>query len=270
MLNLYSKISLKVQKKVPFYKLFPSIITMLALCMGMTAIKYTFEGNLEMAVIMVLIACFMDGVDGSAARLLKSSSEFGAQLDSLADLVSFGVTPAIIIYHWQLKFLGGLGWVIALIYASCTALRLARYNVESAKNELSNTTQKVKKNKYFYGISSPCGAILALSPLITTFQIFTTNVFHVLMIALYIMCISLMMVSRIPTISTKAFKIEKHNITFIMAILAILTAAVFLMPWIVIPILAILYIVSIPFTWFHYTRGPLFKSTEEVIKEIKD
>ena len=243
---------------------------MLALCMGMTAIKYTFEGNLEMAVIMVLIACFMDGVDGSAARLLKSSSDFGAELDSLADLVSFGVTPAIIIYHWQLKLLGGLGWVIALIYASCTALRLARYNVESDKNEQVNPPTKIKKNKYFHGISSPCAAVLALTPLITTFQIFKSNIFHVFIICIYVVFISLMMVSRVPTISTKAFKIEKHNITCIMAILAIITSAVFLMPWIVIPILSILYIVSIPFTWFHYTRRPLFTNTDEIAKDIKD
>ncbi len=242
---------------------------MLALCMGMTAIKYTFEGNLEMAVVMVLIACFMDGVDGSAARLLKSSSDFGAQLDSLADLVSFGVTPAIIIYHWKLSTLSVFGWVIALIYASCTALRLARYNVESAgfSSEKTNNVTKIKKNTYFEGISSPCGAILVLTPLICTFHIVNKSSFNVFIICLYMLFIALMMVSRIPTISTKAFKIEKHNVTFIMAILAIFTAAIFLMPWTIIPIFSLLYLFSIPISWFHYTKKP---NAITVIDEIKE
>jgi CDP-diacylglycerol--serine O-phosphatidyltransferase len=255
-----------MKKKVPLYKLFPSVITILALCMGMTAIKYTFEGNLEMAVVMVLIACFMDGVDGSAARLLKSSSDFGAQLDSLADLVSFGVTPAIIIYHWKLSTLNVFGWVITLIYASCTALRLARYNVESAGFS-SDVSNKIKKNKYFEGISSPCAAILALTPLIATFQILSKNSFHMIIICIYMLFISLMMVSRIPTISTRAFKIEKHNVTFIMAILAICTSAIFLMPWIIIPIFALIYLISIPFSWFHYTKKP---ALQNIVDETKD
>lgn len=228
--------------------------------MGMTAIKYTFDGNFEMAVIMVLIACFMDGIDGSAARLLKSSSEFGAQLDSLCDLVNFGVTPAIIIYNWQLEELKGLGWVIALIYASCTALRLARYNVESGI--VQNHQQKAKKQPYFHGISSPCGAILALTPLISTFTLLAQDFYNSLILGVFMLFIALMMVSRVPTISTKAFKIKKKDVPFILAILAIVTAAIFLMPWKVIPILSLLYIISIPLSWFHYTKRPIFSKDD--------
>lgn len=242
------------KKEIPLYKLFPSIITILALCMGITAIKYTFEGNFEMAVIMVLVACVMDGLDGPSARFLKSSSDFGAQLDSLCDLVNFGVAPAIIVYNWKLCEIGGLGWVIVLIYASCTALRLARYNVESVLQQ-----GKFKQNTYFHGISSPCAAILAVSPLISTFQLLRIEFCHPFVIGCFILFIGLMMVSRIPTISTKAFSIKRRDIPFVMSLLATFIAFIFLMPWKIIPILSIMYIISIPFTWYNYKRKPLFK-----------
>ncbi len=240
------------KKKVPLYRLFPSIITIAALCMGLTGIKYVFENNFEMAVIMVLIACVMDGIDGPSARFLKSSSDFGAQLDSLCDLVNFGVVPAIIIYKWRLYEIGGLGWAISLIYASCTALRLARYNIES-------TAPGNKVHSYFYGISSPCAAILALSPLMLTFQVFDINFFPII-IGLYIVFIALMMVSRIPTISTKGFQVKKRDIPFIIALGAIVVAGTLLMPWKVIPMLSIIYIFSIPLSWYHFKKKSLFSS----------
>lgn len=246
------------KKKVPLYRLFPSIITLAALCMGLTAIKYVFEGNFEMAVIMVLVACVMDGLDGPSARLLKSSSDFGAQLDSLCDLVNFGVAPAIIMYKWKTYELGRLGWAISLVYGSCTALRLARYNVEST------SPGQNKFQNYFHGISSPCAAILVLSPLMTTFQLLDLNFFPSI-IGCFILFIALMMVSRIPTISTKAFKIKKKDIPFVMAICAIFVAAIFFMPWKVIPLLSILYLISIPFTWYHFTRRPLFRSKNDTL-----
>lgn len=240
------------KKKIPLYKLFPSIITILALCMGVTAIKYTFEKNFEMAVIMVLIACIMDGLDGPSARFLKSASDFGAQLDSLCDMVNFGVAPAIILYNWILYKIGGLGWGIILIYVSCTALRLARYNVESTLQQ-----GKMKPNTYFRGISSPCAAILVLSPLISTFQLCRVESINGFALGGFILFIAFMMVSRIPTISTKGFVIKKRDIPFIMAIFAIFIALIFLMPWHIIPILSMIYILSIPFTWYHYMKRPL-------------
>jgi CDP-diacylglycerol--serine O-phosphatidyltransferase len=250
------------KKKIPLYKLFPSIITILALCMGITAIKYTFERNFEMAVIMVLVACIMDGLDGPSARFLKSASDFGAQLDSLCDLVNFGVAPAIIIYNWILYEIGGLGWVIVLIYTSCTALRLARYNVESTLQE-----GKVKQNIYFHGISSPCAAILALSPLIATFELLKVKYINIFLLSGFIIFIALMMVSRIPTISTKGFSIKKRDIPFVMGVFAILVASIFLMPWQLIPILSIIYIISIPFTWYHYKKRPLCKFLSQLNQE---
>jgi len=239
------------KKKIPLYKLFPSIITILALCMGITAIKYTFERNFEMAVIMVIVACIMDGLDGPSARFLKSASDFGAQLDSLCDLVNFGVAPAIIIYNWALYKIGGVGWIIVLIYTSCTALRLARYNAESVSQQ-----GKIKHNIYFHGISSPCAAILALSPLISTFKLCKEELINIFVLGCFIIFIALMMVSRIPTIST-----------FVMGVFAILVASIFLMPWQLIPILSIIYIISIPFTWYHYKKRPLCKFLSESNQE---
>jgi CDP-diacylglycerol--serine O-phosphatidyltransferase len=251
------------KKQVPLYKLFPSIITIIALCMGLTAIKYTFEGNFEMAVIMVLIACVMDGIDGPSARLLKSSSNFGAQLDSLCDLVNFGVAPGIIIYNWKLCQLGVFGWCIILVYVSCTALRLARYNVESLSQVV---VSKFKDNSYFHGISSPCGGILVLSPLIATFQLLKEEIFHLNILGFFVLFIALMMVSRIPTVSTKGLSIKKRDIPFIMALFAIVVALIFFMPWKIIPILSIIYLLSIPCTFYYYKRKTPSKNIDDAVK----
>ncbi len=231
--------------------------------MGLTAIKYTFESNFEMAVIMVLIASVLDGIDGPSARLLKSSSNFGAQLDSLCDLVNFGVAPAIVIYNWKLYQLGVLGWCIILIYVSCTALRLARYNVESLTQAVLG---KLKNNSYFHGISSPCGGILILSPLISTFQLVREEIFNSYVLACFILFIALMMVSRIPTISTKGLSIKKGDIPFIMALFAIVVALIFFMPWKMIPILSVIYLLSIPCTFYYYKRKILFRHMEDIVK----
>jgi CDP-diacylglycerol--serine O-phosphatidyltransferase len=231
-------------KKVPFYRIFPSLITLLSLCLGMTSIRYALDEKFEMAITMVMTAAFLDGIDGSAARLLKSSSNLGAQLDSLADLVNFGVAPAFLIYFWQMQSLGGLGWAIVLIYTSCTALRLARYNAE-----VHDVT-----NQYFQGISSPCGALLVLAPLISTFELVPEDSYGITELSLYIIFIALMMVSRIPTLSSKAFKIERTQVTFVIALASLLLTSIFLLPWTIIPIIALLYLGSIPFSWFYY-RG---------------
>ena len=247
-----------IHKKVPFYKLFPSIITLLALCMGITAIKYTINSNIEMAVVMILIACFMDCMDGSAARLLKSASDFGAQLDSLSDLVSFGVAPALMVYYWSLHEIGNIGWIITLIYVSCTALRLARYNVESAGFDSSAKHEKIehntiqKKNRYFQGIASPPAAVLTLTPVMTTFELMRSYHYDVCFIAVYTVFISLAMVSKVPTLSTKGLKIDQQNIIFVIGIAVMLSIFILLMPWVIIPILTLLYIFSIPCTWLYY------------------
>ncbi len=241
-------------QKVPLYRLFPNVLTLLALCLGITSINYTFQGKFELSIIMILVAALMDGLDGSAARLLKSSSEFGAQLDSLADLVSFGVAPALLLYQWQLSSLGTLGWFIILIYSSCIAIRLARYNVEAYLAKDKN-----KNLNYFYGLSSPCAALLVLSPLVATFQLLESFYLPKLL-ALYLLIISLLAVSRIPTFSTKSFKISKEQITLILALFVIIITGLLLMPWIILPIFALLYFLSLPLSWFIYREKKILKN----------
>jgi CDP-diacylglycerol--serine O-phosphatidyltransferase len=233
--------------KVPLYKLFPSILTIVALCLGLTAIKCSINNDFKYAVTLVLIASVMDGLDGAMARLLKSTSNFGAQLDSLVDLVNFGVAPGIIIYQWYLKTLHGMGWLVTLIYISCTALRLARYNTDIISNI-------VPKKKYFLGISSPPGAILILTPLMITFELMPNFIFNKNLIIAYMLFIALMMVSRIPTLSSKAIKVDKKVVPMIMAIATIVIGCLLLLPWIVMPFLSIIYLISIPFSAIYYSN----------------
>jgi len=137
----------------------PNIMTLVGVCIGLTSIKFAFDGRFELSVIAVLIAAIIDGLDGRIARLIKGTSQVGKELDSLTDVISFGVAPAFIMYFWQLNTLGRVGWLICLVYVICVALRLARFNVNSE-------TQPSWKDNFFEGVPSPAGGILVLMPLI--------------------------------------------------------------------------------------------------------
>ncbi|MCJ2086629.1 phosphatidylcholine/phosphatidylserine synthase [Methylobacterium sp. E-005] len=185
-------------KPVPFRMIAPNMITLMALCLGLTAIRLAFEGKFEPAVIAVVVAGVLDGIDGRVARLLKGTSRFGAELDSLADFVNFGCAPALILYGFVLFHLKSLGWIIALIFAIAMALRLARFNAM-----LDDPNRPEWKKDFFVGMPAPAGALTAMLPLYLHFLGFGLERWAAPAILIYVLCIALLVVSTVPTYSGK-------------------------------------------------------------------
>jgi CDP-diacylglycerol--serine O-phosphatidyltransferase len=185
-------------KPVPFRVIAPNLITLVALCLGLTAIRLAYEGRLEPAVLAIVVAAALDGVDGRVARFLKGTSRFGAELDSLADFVNFGVTPALVLYSFVLYHLKALGWIVALVFAIAAALRLARFNAM-----LDDPTRPEWKKNFFVGMPAPAGAIAALLPIYLHFLGVPVGAAVAPLALVYLLLIAFLMVSTIPTFSGK-------------------------------------------------------------------
>lgn len=187
-------------KPVPFRMLVPNLITLLALCLGLTAIRLAFEGRLELAIYAILVAAVLDGIDGRVARLLKGTSRFGAELDSLADFVNFGVAPALILFSFTLHHAGGVGWAAALVFAIASCLRLARFNAA-----LDDPHRPEWKKEFFVGMPAPAGALAALLPVYLFFLGLPMDDEVASPFALaYAITIAFLMVSTVPTFSGKS------------------------------------------------------------------
>lgn len=225
------------------------MVTIIGLCFGLFALKYALVQKWEMAVGFVVIAAFVDGMDGRLARILNASSNFGAQLDSLADFFNFGVAPALILYMWIGHEIKAVGWAVALYFIISQALRLARFNadIDESGNDLDQC------DRFFKGIPAPCGAALSLAPMMLTFlfeeklgyQPFEITAVHVI---IYMAIIATLMISRIPTISVKNVSVKRKYSALFLALATLLTVALIIEPWIVLPVTGILYFVSIPFS----------------------
>jgi len=185
-------------KPVPFRMIAPNMITLMALCLGLTAIRLAFEGKFEPAVIAIVAAAFLDGIDGRVARMLKGTSRFGAELDSLADFVNFGCAPALILYGFALKDLRSVGWIVALIFAIAMALRLARFNAM-----LDDPNRPAWKKDFFVGMPAPAGALTVLLPLYLHFLGLPLERWAAPVVLGYMLCIALLVVSTVPTFSGK-------------------------------------------------------------------
>jgi CDP-diacylglycerol--serine O-phosphatidyltransferase len=207
-------------KPVPFRVIAPNLITLLALCLGLTAIRFTHEGRFEPAVLMIIIAAMLDGVDGRVARLLKGTSRFGAELDSLADFVNFGVAPALILYSFNLYHLKSFGWVAALVLAIAMALRLARFNAM-----LDDPNRPEWKKDFFVGMPAPAGALTSLLPLYLAFLGVPVGPTVAPLALIYVLAIAFLLVSTIPTFSGKTMgkRVPRHWVLPIFVI----TVAVF-------------------------------------------
>ena len=223
-------------------KLVPSSITLLALGSGVTAIRFGLDDQWTVAVSFVICAMILDMLDGRAARLLGADSRFGAQLDSLADLVSFGVAPAVIMYMWSLKAMGNAGWIAALIFCACAAIRLARFNVESVRDEGAT-----KGNPYFTGLPTPAAACMMLLPLLISFQWNDPLVRQPWVSGIFIAITSVLMVSRLPTPSIKYMKLQRQHRTLAVAAFAGLAALLIAWPWATMTVGLLIYVASIPF-----------------------
>ncbi len=231
-------------KRIHIRYLLPNFITLLALCSGITAIRLGIEGRFEIAVGAVILAIVLDAVDGRVARILKGSSRFGAELDSLADFVNFGVAPAMLIYLWALHALKNLGWIVALGLAICCALRLARFNVA-----IDGPDKPAYAANFFTGAPAPAGAGLAMAPMYVGFLLGAPGGEPFATIILpYIAAVAVLMVSRVPTFSGKALgqRIHRELVLPVLGIAAFVVLPLIAFTWEMLSLFAALYIASLP------------------------
>ena len=226
----------------------PNILTLAGVCLGISSIKFSLDENYTLAIIFILFAAILDALDGRIARLIKGTSEFGKELDSLTDFVSFGIAPAFIIYFWELKNYGKIGWAITLVYSVCCVLRLARFNLTRIESE-----DEWKKN-FFEGIPSPAGGILILLPLIYNLSNFNINYDIIKWTPYFTVIIAFLMISKIPTLSLKKFYIAPHLTVFILLIIGIIFVSLIFFTFETLLILGIIYLSFVPVSALIYLR----------------
>jgi CDP-diacylglycerol--serine O-phosphatidyltransferase len=234
--------------QVPIRVLIPNIFTLVGLCAGLTAIRMGIEQRWDLAVAALVFAAFLDGIDGHVARLLKASSRFGAELDSLADFVNFGVAPALIIFNWSLEDLRSLGWIAVLVFAVCSALRLARFNVA-----LDNSDLPAWKNNYFIGVPAPAGAVILLLPIYAQdLGLHLPSLTPLVLI--YTLAIALLMVSRVPTFSIKLIgqRIAREHVPPLFVAAALFIALLLTFPSLTLAAGSVIYLALIPVSAYRY------------------
>ncbi len=236
-------------RPLPVLHFVPNMFTILGLCAGMTGIRFAFDGRWQLAVGFIIAAAIFDGLDGRSARLLKMTSKLGEQLDSLADFISFGVAPAIIVYLWVLNDVRGFGWAIALVYATCSALRLARFNAEL------DTLERPPWALYFFtGVPAPAAAGLALLPVMASFVIGSDVARLWPVAAVAMLGVAILMVSRVPTFSVKRLRIKPSFVvpTYILGIFVVVLLIT--ETWLMLTIVGTLYLCSLPVSWLMAKR----------------
>ena len=226
----------------------PNMLTLIGVCIGLTSIRFALDGRYEFAVIAVIFAAVIDGLDGRIARLIKGTSKVGKELDSLTDMISFGVAPAFIMYFWKLNTLGRFGWLVCLIYVICVALRLARFNVNSNQNPSW-------KDNFFEGVPSPAGGILVLTPLIinmTNFDYFKLN--YEIIVPIFFITTSLLLISKFPSYSFKKIVIQRKTTIFLLFGIVLFFGLLLIYPFNVMSISALIYLFMLPISFFHYQK----------------
>jgi CDP-diacylglycerol---serine O-phosphatidyltransferase len=241
--------SLRRFKLIPVRTLVPNLITLLALCAGLTAIRLAVEEKLEWAVAAIVFAALLDGIDGRVARMLKGTSRFGAELDSLADFVNFGVAPALILYFWSLHELGNAGWIAAMVLAISTGLRLARFNVM-----IDDPNKPLWAGNFFTGMPAPAGAITALLPLYVYFLGMPRLAFVAPVTLIYTLAIAFLMVSRLPVFSGKRVgkRIAPEMVPLASVGVVLFFALLISYPWPVLTVGTVLYLLSLPVGPYSY------------------
>ena len=228
----------------------PNAITLIGVCIGLSSIKFAIDGKFAIAIIAIMFAGLMDALDGRIARLIKGTSKMGKELDSLGDVISFGVAPALIMYFWNLQYLDKLGWFVCLIYVVCVALRLARFNV--------NTEEEISwKDNFFEGLPSPAGGILVLMPLIISFsglEKFLFKINYDLLVPTLFIIISILLISTIPTYSFKKIVIPRTMTKFLLFGLVLFFGALLVYTFKIMAVSSFIYICLIPISYFHYRK----------------
>ncbi|MFT6773844.1 MAG: CDP-diacylglycerol--serine O-phosphatidyltransferase [Paracoccaceae bacterium] len=228
---------------LPIIHLLPNLLTIMAICAGLTAIRFGIGGDFERAVQFILIACVLDGLDGRFARMLKSESALGAELDSLADFLNFGVAAPLVIYLWTLRDAGGFGWIVVLIFAACAAVRLARFNVSS------RLPDRPSRSQFFVGVPAPMGAALVLAPLFIALMSDGETVLPDAVVVIHIVIVGLLMISRIPTPSAKGVTITREKSRYALVAAVIVVGALLAYTWTTLVIIDMVYALSIIWAW---------------------
>ena len=228
----------------------PNAITLIGVCIGLTSIKFAIDGKFAIAILAILFAGLMDALDGRIARLIKGTSKMGKELDSLGDVISFGVAPALVMYFWNLQYLDKLGWFVCLIYVVCVALRLARFNVNSEE-------EPSWKDNFFEGMPSPAGGIIVLMPLIFSFsglEEFLIKINYDLLVPIFFIVVSILLISTIPTYSFKKIVIQRSMTKFLLFGIVLFFGALLVYTFKVLAISSFIYIFLIPISYFHFKK----------------
>ena len=226
----------------------PNMLTLIGVCIGLSSIRFALDEKFEFAIIAIIFAALIDGLDGRIARLIKGTSKVGKELDSLTDVISFGVAPAFIMYFWKLNELGRFGWLLCLVYVICVALRLARFNVNSNQ-------EPSWKDNFFEGVPSPAGGILVLTPLIvslTGFDYFELN--YNLIVPVFFVVISILLISKFPSYSFKKIVIPRRTTIFLLFGIVLFFGLLLVYTFNVIAISSVIYLFLLPLSFIHYQK----------------
>ena len=238
----------------------PNAITLIGVCIGLTSIKFALDGKFALAIIAILFAGLMDALDGRIARLIKGTSKMGKELDSLGDVISFGVAPAFIMYFWSLQYLDKLGWFVCLMYVVCVALRLARFNVNSEE-------EPSWKDNFFEGVPAPAGGIIVLMPLVLSFSglgEFFFKINYDLVVPAFFIMVSILLISIIPTYSFKKIVIPRSMTKFLLFGIVLFFGALLVYTFKVLVISIFLYLCLIPVSYLHYKK---IKKEKNIVTE---
>ena len=239
----------------------PNMLTLIGVCIGLTSIRFALDGRYEFAIIAIIIAAVIDGLDGRIARLIKGTSKVGKELDSLTDMISFGVAPAFIMYFWKLNELGRFGWLICLIYVICVALRLARFNVNTGG-------EPSWRDNFFEGVPSPAGGILVLTPLIfsmSSIELFKID--YAIIVPIFFIITSFLLISKFPSYSFKKIVIQRKATIFLLFSIVLFFGLLLIYPFNVISISAMIYLTLLPISFLHYQK---LKKENEDVSHIDD
>lgn len=249
-------------RRIPVRTLAPNLVTLLALCAGLTAIRLAFENRYGLALAAIVFAAILDGIDGRLARLLKGTSRFGAELDSLSDFVNFGVAPALILYFWGLHDLKSGGWIAAMVFAICAGLRLARFNVM-----IDDPERPAWASNFFVGVPAPAGAIIVLLPIYAVFLGVPRSPFLTWLTLAYTLAVACLMVSRLPVFSGKRVgqRVPPEMVGPLVVVMVLAVALLIAYPWVLLTAGTLAYLVSLPFGWLSY-RGYAQRSRESKVE----
>jgi CDP-diacylglycerol--serine O-phosphatidyltransferase len=236
-------------RALPINKMIPNMVTLLALAAGLTGIRYGLRGEFERGVAAILLAGLLDGMDGRIARMLRGATKFGAELDSLSDFLSFGVAPAVLLYLWTMSGAGGAGWALVLFFATCGALRLARFNTM-----LGDPDPPPWSRNYFVGVPAPAAAGLVMLPMVLSFQFGDDFFGEPWVVGIFMVGVGLLMVSQIPTYSFKRVRIPRAMALPLMIVVGLLAAFLVTNPWTTLSVVGLVYLATMPLAWRSYHR----------------